>query len=432
VPDLQFGRGAYRRDKGGMPALRNLNMFVEKSPASPTGFILLGRDGLAQYAARGSGPISGLFARRGVYSHDLFTLSNATLYRASSSLGTVTGSGPASFTASSTEVVLARGGSAYSYNGTNLAAITFPDSANVTAVGFLNGLFIFARAGSHRFYWSATNDARTIDGLDYASAESAPDELLDLYVINDGLWLLGSDTVEFWQYTGDADAPFSRVEGRLYKKGLIATGCAAELDNTLFWWGSDNVIYRGAEVPMAVSDPSIEERLDGSATKDVFSFEISGHKFLVVRTDTATLLFDVVEGEWTTFGTYDRDTWRVQCATVCSDGLVFGDDTSSTIWQFDGDNFNDGSYLERGFTAAVPASGGAFVINRVCIEANSGDTPLLAGLGFNPIMEIRSSHTRGRPGTPGARCGWARWGNTASASKNAAGAYWTVRESSLM
>src|SRR6476469_9220397 len=250
MPDLSFGRGAYRRDKGAMPALRNLNMFVEKSAASPTGFILLGRDGLSSYAGRGTGPINVLFSRAGVFSGDLFTLSGASLYRGSDLLGTLDGDGPPSFAASTIEVVATNGSTAYSYDGSTLEPITFPDDAEVTAVGFLNGLFIYLRKGTGRFYWSATNDGRTIDALDYATAESAPDELLDVYVINDGLWFVGTDTVELWQYTGDADAPFSRVEGRLYKKGALATGAAAELDNTLFWWGNDNVIYRGAEVPM--------------------------------------------------------------------------------------------------------------------------------------------------------------------------------------
>ena len=395
MPDFSFGKGAARRDKAGTPALRNLNMFVEKNPASPTGFILLGRDGLATYTTVGAGPIQGLFSRRGVFSQDLFTISGNKAYRNDALLGTIAGAGPSSFAASTFEVVATMGSNAYSYDGATYEPIIMPDGGQVAAVGFLNGLFIYVKAKSHRFYWSATNDARTIDALDFASAESAPDELLDCYVISDGLWLLGSDTVEFWQYTGSADAPFSRVEGRLYKKGVIATGAAVELDNTLFWWGSDNVIYRGAEVPIAVSDPAIEERLVGSVTRDVFSFEISGHKFLVVRTDTATLLFDVVEGEWTTFATYGRDTWRVQNAAVTAAGLVFGDDTTSTVWRFDADNFDDGTVLEQGFTAVAPAVQ-AFKIHNLCIEGNSGATEYLTGQGAAPVLEVRMSRNQGK------------------------------------
>lgn len=403
-----------------MPALRNLNMFVEKSAASPTGFILLGRDGLVPYATRGDGPINGLFSRAGVFSGDLFTLSGAAFYRAGTSLGTMDGSGPPSFAASTIEVVGTNGATAYSYDGSTLAAIAFPDGHDVAAVGFLNGLFIYLRKHTGRFYWSATNDGRTIDGLDFATAESAPDESLDVYVINDGIWFVGTDTVEFWQYTGDADAPFSRVEGRLFKKGSAATGAAAELDNTLFWWGNDNVIYRGAEVPMAVSDPAIEERLEGSVTKDVFAFEIPGHKFLVVRTDTATLLFDVVEQEWTIFGSYGRDTWRIKCSAVCSDGLVLGDDTGNTIWRFDASNATDGGIFEQGFTAAAPGVG-AVVINRLCIEGNSGAA---ADLTTDPIMEVRASWDQGRT-----------WGPFRPMKLGAQGKYrqrWEVRRWGLM
>lgn len=420
MPDLSFGRGAYKRDKGAMPALRNLNMFVEKSAASPTGFILLGRDGLGTYATRGAGPINAVFSRAGVFSGNLFTLSGSDLYRADALLGTMDGSGPPSFASSTIEVVGTNGATAYSYDGSTFAAIVFPDGANVAAVGFLNGLFIYLRKGTGRFYWSSTNDGRTIDGLDFATAESAPDELLDVYVINDGVWFVGTDTVEFWQYTGDADAPFSRVEGRLFKKGATATGAAAELDNTLFWWGNDNVIYRGAEVPMAVSDPAIEERLEDSVTRDVFSFEIPGHKFLAVRTDRATLLFDVVEQEWTTFGSYGRDTWRIKCAAVCADGLVFGDDTDGTLWQFDDDDATDGGTLEQGFTAAAPGTG-AIIINKLCLEGNSG---AVESLTSDPVMEVRASRDQGRT-----------WGPFRQMSLGAQGKYrqrWEIRRWGLM
>lgn len=401
MPDLSFGIGAYRRDNGGLPEFKLVNMFVERTPAAANGVVLLSRNGLPALATRGTGPIHGLFAKKGVFGRSLFALSDDTLYRGTASLGTVTGSGHPSFAASAAEVVVTRGASAYSYDGTDFVAVTFPDSANVTAVAFLAGLFVYLRAGTHRFYWSAVLDGRTIDALDFASAESAPDELLDVYVVQDGLWLLGSDTVEFWQVTGNPDAPFSRVEGRLYKKGIIATGCAADVDNTLFWWGDDNMIYRGAEVPQRVSDHAVEEKLAGSARKQCFAYKYEGHENFVVRTDSGTFAFDVSTEQWWQPDTFGATGWRVKCAAEADIGLVFGDDTDGTLRQFDPEDWEDGGTLERRFTAAFPLGGGQVRVDRLCVEANVGQTSMLMGQGSDPILEMRSSRDGGQT--------WAGW-----------------------
>jgi hypothetical protein len=129
-----------------------------------------------------------------------------------------------SWAASDIELVVCRGGHAYSYNGVNLAAIAFPDTANVTAVTFLAGLFVFARASSHKFYWSAVLDARTIDPLDFASAESSPDWLLDALAAGDVLYLGGKDSIEAWYPTGDGTLPFLRISQRTTTMGVAATG----------------------------------------------------------------------------------------------------------------------------------------------------------------------------------------------------------------
>lgn len=396
MPDLAFGFSAYRRDNGGLPEFKLINMFVEKTPAAANGLVIISRNGLVEEAERGEGPIRGLFAKRGVFDFDLFAVSNLTLYRGATALGSLTGSGSASFASSSAEVVVTLGGTAYSYDGSTLAAITFPDSADVTAVAFIAGLFVYARAGTGRFYWSAVLDGRTIDGLDYATAESSPDEIYDIFVVQDGLWLLGSGTVEFWQVTGAADAPFSRVEGRLYKRGVIGTGCAADVDNTLIWWGDNNVIYRGAEVPQRLSDHALEEKLATSSERACFAYEYEGHEFFVVRTDDGSFAFDVSTGQWFQPDSDGRVHWRPRNAAVADVGLVFGDDEDGTLWKFDNDNWDDGGTMRREFTAAFPLSGGQVRVDRLCVEANVGMTPLLTGQGSDPSLEMRASRDGGK------------------------------------
>lgn len=410
--------GVRRRARGSLRPSTLYNMFLEKDEEAPDGFARQSRQGMVEDSTVGDGPVD-LFTQRGVFDDDLFALSGDALYRAGVLLGSILGSGATSFTAGRVEVLVTRGAAAYSYNGTNLVdAGVLDDDDNpydVRAVAYLGGYFIAVRDGTNRFYWSTSQDGRLWDGLDFASAESSPDNLLDAYVVNDSLWLMGEETVEVWQLTGDGDAPFARVEGILLKKGIKETGCAAELDNSLFWWGHDNTIYRAAQgVPLRVSDNTIEEALEGSTIKGMFSFVYEGHGFLAVRTDGGTFVLDVSHQApvWAEWGTYSRDRWCPQsCATPDGD-LVFGDDTDGTVWRFDEDNWDDGDHMERRFSASFTLPGGTVIGHKVCLIGNPGTTPLLTGQGSDPVVEMRSSRDNGQT-----------WGNWRSTSLGAQGRY---------
>lgn len=399
MPDLILSSGVRRRERGNFREAELLNMYLEPDPTAPDGFARISRPGLGTRTTVGTGPIYGLFTRRGVFDDDLFAISGAYLFRGADSLGGIDGDGAASFAASGIEVVTTRGARAWSYDGTDLADIAFPDDADVTAVAFLGGYHFFIKSGTHTFYWGASLDARTIDGLDFASAESEPDELLDVYVVNDSLWFMGKESVEAWQLTGDADQVVARIEGLLLKKGIIATGCACEADNSLFWWGHDNMIYRGAQgVPQRVSDNTIEEILAASVEKDMFSFTYEGHVFVCVRTDEGTFGLDVSvpTGGWCELGTYQRDNWRAVHAATPGGELVFGSDEDGRIFEFQNDNWDDDTYLERKFSATFDLNGGAVVVNSISIVGNPGETPLLSGEGSEPQVEFRASRDNGK------------------------------------
>jgi hypothetical protein len=131
----------------------------------------------------------------------------------------------------------------------------------VTAVTFLAGLFIYARAGSRKFYWSAVLDGRTVDALDFASAESSPSYLVDVLAIGDVLYLGCKDKIEAWYPTGDGTLPFQRITQRTTSRGVVATSCMAELDNALHFVGDDRSVYRMSEVPERISNHGIDEQL---------------------------------------------------------------------------------------------------------------------------------------------------------------------------
>lgn len=354
MPSVSYGSGAYRRNNGNFPELKLINMFVEQAKTSKNQVALLSRKGLSSLATRGTGPITGIFSQANVFSGDLFVVSGGTLYRGASSIGAIAGSGPVSFAANSSELVITAGGSAYSYNGTTLAAIVFPDSANVRSVDFHDGLFLFVRDGSHKYYWSAVNDGRTIDALDFASAESKPDKLLDLRVINDTLILFGEETIEPWSNVGDADAPYQRQELRIYSKGLKATGAVTEVDQSLYFVSNDNMVCVLGDGPQRISDHGIEERIAAASSVSMYGYVSEGHSFVCVRLNDATLAYDVATREWHELQSSGRSNFAAKCATRAGTTPYFGDDTNGTIWQLSSGYQDNAGTLERMFSAGVP------------------------------------------------------------------------------
>lgn len=394
MPDAILGKGAYRRDAGNLPELKFINMFVETSPVSDDGVTLLSFQGLMSTATRGLGPINGIFQKAGLFGGDTFTISNNSLYRAGTLIGAIDGSGPASWAASDTELVVTRGTSAWSYNGTDLAAVAFPDGANVTAVaGTIGGLFLYARANSARWYWSALLDGRTIDALDYATAESAPDKLRDLVAVGDNAFLLGEDSIEVWLITGDLNLPFARISQRTVRLGVIAPGCAVEMDNAVHFIGSDKAIYRMSDVHQKISDFSMDERIKQSSSYSLFTFDWEGHKFLCVRLSQGTWIADAATAYqgWYEAQSWGLPNWQAKCAVTLETGPLFGSATTNDVLAF----AEDVAPMLRQFPAYFPIKGGCVPVDLLEVEANPG----AASSGVVPVLEMRSSRDRGNTST---------------------------------
>jgi hypothetical protein len=395
MPAISLGGGAYRRERGDLPEFLRVNMFLEATPSAEAGAALLDRPPLESHLVPGNvDEVRAVFSQPGTYSGDIFSVIGNKFYRQSTELTTIAGTGPVSIAASATEVLVTAGTTLYSYNGTNTQAVVLPDTFSARAVTIISSTFVVSRAGSDRFYWSALLDGRTFDALDYATAESEPDYLLDVVTMRGNLYLMGQSSIEPWYYSGAVDLPFALIQQRLIPKGTIATGCAVEMDNTLIWVGSDGVVYRLSEVPERISDHGIEERIAESPTVSAFGFVWEGHSFFFVRLDTGTFPHDAATGQWAEWKSYGRDNFRGRCATVRAQTVLIGDDEDGIIWTL-GEDFTDEETVVREFTGAFPIKGGSRSVDSVALEANSGRTQLLTGLGSDPVIEMAVSRDQG-------------------------------------
>lgn len=410
---IPFGTGAYRRRSGRFPPFRLVNMLAEATPANANGPVaLISRPSLQPYLDVGSGPIRGVFAQSGTFGGDILSVSGTTLFRGALSLGPLSINAKARFATSGAEVLLSTGQGLFRTDGSTVSSVSFPDGANVLAVVYIAGYFVAIRKDSQKFYWSGVLDGSSWDGLDFAGAESSPDNLLDVWVIGDELWLLGANSTEVWVPSGDSDAPFVRVEGRLYDKGIIASGVAANVDNTLFWVGNDGVVYRGDTTPVRISDHSIEEAVSNSGTISAVGFTWQGHSLFLVTTDEGTFGFDAATREWSEFSSYGLSGFRAHVGVDADAQVILGDSILGRLWTFDDAEYLDGSDpIQRIFTAAI-ATNGPVSVDNVLLDASVGQTPDLSGQGAAPVVGMRHSRDAGNT--------WSGW---REASAGAQGEY---------
>lgn len=397
---LSYGIGSFDRASGQLPDLVCINMFAESARTSEGQICLQSRPGLATLATNGAGPVRAIFSERGVIGGDDFSVIGSgvspTLYRGTTLIGTLTnvGAGPISIAGSALEIVIAGGGVPFSYTDADgLDAITFPDTANVTAVAFIGSLFVFIRALTGKVYWSDPLDGRTINALDFFTAERRADALLDVAALNDKLILYGQSTVEVWAHTGDAALPFTRIEGiGSQAKGIIYTGCAVEADNTFFHIGSDAVVYRFAEAFERISDHWLEEKITVATEWAMFSYKLHGHEMVCVRlngTSGTTWVQDCATREWHELQT-NGGQFIGACAAMKDTTVYLGHQSTGAIMGFSG-WLDLAATLERRFTAAA-ALDEPLSVDNLRIWANVGQ----AATGVTPTVSLRYSRDGGQ------------------------------------
>lgn len=400
MPSIQFGLSSYERARGDLPGLPVINMFAEEAPTEETGVVLQSRPGLDDLATDlGGSPVDCLFQRDLVLGSALFGVAGTALYEETTLVGAIDGDGPFSMAGYEDALFVAGGASLWVYDGATVSAVLFPDSASVSKVIVGASRAIAIRADTGKFYWSDSLST-DIDGLDFATAENQPDRLLDMAFIDDTLILGGAETIEFWPNTGENDLPFQPLEGRVIEKGVKATGCLVPLGPSFAWVTNTNQVCFGDENNV-LSNPGLEERIEGSASCRLWTFTLGGLEFLALRLDTETQVWSLRSKLWSEFQSYGQGNWIPQCFA----GDTFGSSIDGRLMAW-GDGHEDlGGVLERRFRAGLSINAGGVSISNAQLRCNVGQTPFLSGDYTAPQVEMRLSRDAGQT--------WGNWRRTA-------------------
>ena len=405
----------------GLPSTKSINCYIEPTEAGPTKAARISRPGLTLWHTVGSGPILRIFQNPGIFSGDPFIVSQGTFYRKTTSLGTVPYSNEPRMAATIEQLALVVGGALYVYDGTTLTAVTlFDDGESLlppfSGVAVLTNIFVFPVAGTTQYYWSKAGDATSINALNFASATTTPDPIMEVTTLSDELYFLKqANGTEIWDYSpiidpnsGQITQPFQLSQGRTWIRGTPAQGSVVpKIDNAIIFVGDDLEVYRSGFVPEKISTPLIDDRL--RAAKDTidqttaFGIGIEGHWLYVLNLPALgeSYAYDCATKQWAQWGTQvtlesEPGLYTGGCAAGQGATIYIGDRTSSNVYLLDAaSNTDDGKARAVIVAAAIWVGEGTKRLNNValhCVRGVGSETD-------NPSVWMQISYDGGRTTT---------------------------------
>jgi hypothetical protein len=236
---------SYQLNSLNVSAQKSVNLYCESIESFESGnkYCLLGTPGITTYITLAQTPIRGMWVAQGRW----FVVTYNKLYEilasgVASELGEL--SGGTSIVGMSDNgielcIVLGERGFVMTLATNAITEITADGWRGSYTVGFLDGRFIFTEPDSARFYWSGLYDGTSIDALAFATAEGNPDGLVAAFCAYQEIYAFGSNSLEIYQDTGDANLPFQRIGGAVIEYGCAAAHSIAKVDNSVVWLAQD-------------------------------------------------------------------------------------------------------------------------------------------------------------------------------------------------
>lgn len=243
------------------------------------------------------------------------------------------------------------------------------------------------------------------DALDFTSASVSPDRALAL-IIDYYAIVLGSDSVEQFYYSGNADFPFDIVRGAPVKEGTIGAHCVAKLDNSIVWLGTCGVVWRlEGGVAIRISNHAVESTISGWGTNELcelMAWKECGRAMVAITHPTQGIaqVFDASTRLWherASFSGGSFGKWQASCIWNFAGKVLVGHHTDGKIYSLDGSSYSYGDGVKKFLrrwrfenTERKP-----FTIPRITFDIKQG-VGLVTGQGSDPQLMFRTSADQGR------------------------------------
>lgn len=403
-----FGLGNKGKSSN-VSAQERTNLYVEvQGDPEANGLSLYPTPGLTTFVNFGASPSRG-FYQKGLFA---YVVNNNVLWEISAN-GTMTnrgtlltGSGRVDITDNGTQMLIVDGtyGYVYTFATTTLARITDADFPASTTCAFLNGYFLVSKTDSGQFYISALYDGTAWDPLDFATAESDPDNLVRLMVDTGTIYLFGEKTTEIWGDSGAADFPFARIGSSAVEWGLAARWSLCKFMDSLIFLrksrlGAVQVCVLSGNQAMPVSNPELDylfSQYDGVETATGFSYMVSGHPFYQINfpASDASWLYDGLTKAWSKVQSGGgRHRGEIQVNYL--DKSYVTDYENGKVYLLDQSAYtDDGEPIAREFVSRHNKAGGFIRIAQLWLEMEAG-VGLASGQGSTPQVMLQISRDGG-------------------------------------
>jgi hypothetical protein len=290
----------------------------------------------------------------------------------------------------------------YVTDGASVSQDTDPMLADgIASPVFLDGYIVGRRPNTPDFFNSGLNEI-TWDGLDIASAEAQPGNLIGVHVDHRELFLAKANSIELWyNAANDVGSPFSRSPNGFLDIGTAAGESFGSQDNSPFWLGSDLTIRRlQSSSPERVSQHGIEAILAREQVSDAYAVNYfnDGHLCIawIMPFSGRTIVYDCTAKQWHERDSLGYGAWRPSHIIPAYGGQLVGDRVSGKIGFLNPDTNAEFGEPQRVKWTYQPvyAKGSRAVHKRLEIIFNAGNG-LVTGQGVNPLATLKISDDGG-------------------------------------
>lgn len=348
-----FGLGIQSKSPN-VTAQKRINFYLEFIPdGDKTSVVAYGTPGLTLFADRGDDPIRGMH----MFGDYIYVVHRGYFWQIDSTGAAVnkgtldTVNGRVGMDDNGTQIMISTGTSGYIYNTATdaFAQITDGDYPGGDTVTFLNGFFTVNRPDTGEFWISASYNGLAWDALDFATAETNPDNLIRVYRNGGQLVLFGEVSTEFWSNTGALDFPYSYVASTEW--GLAARWSVANFESGMIFlaknrMGEVQVVRLDGYSPRIVSTPDLGYLLNNYTTvSDAtgFSYMHNEHPFYQLNFPSAgeSWLYDGRSDCWSQLISYGSTRHRAEIGVTYNNKTVVSDFENGLMYNVDGDEYTD-------------------------------------------------------------------------------------------
>lgn len=346
-----------------------INVLPERSTGGKYPFTLKGSPGQAFFIELPTLPVKGLHFNKG----RAFAVTSTKFYEifidgTYIELGDVNFLGRVVMEDNGIQLVMVDGLKGYYWDAnTNLVTQLAGDGwYPARTVTYQDGYFIFERKDTGQYFISDLLSI-DLDPLKFSTAEGQPDMLVAVLSDHREVFLFGTETIQVVYNSGDFDFPFETNQGAFIEKGCAAPYSVAKQNNTIYFVGSDLMVYQLAGyVPQRISSHAVEQDLKDVDLSDCFAYtyQEAGHLFYVLTIPDAnkTWCYDISTSAWHIRKDYQFGRHRSECIAFFNKKTLVGDFQSGRIYQLTTDYYTDDNEpIVREFTLPTINNGREFL-----------------------------------------------------------------------